>query len=133
MSPTRMGRIEAAPRTVIAFNEALNRHDVAGMMQLVSDDCTFESTTPAPDGAVYAGKEAITRYWEDFFRDSPQAHVKLEEVVGLGLRCVARWRYEWVDGAGEQRRVRGVDIVRVQNGVICEQRSYVKGQVHSLQ
>jgi predicted SnoaL-like aldol condensation-catalyzing enzyme len=122
-----MSRIEAAPRTVIAFNEALNRHDVAGMMQLVSDDCTFESAAPAPDGAVYAGKEAIARYWEGVFRDSPQAHVKLEEVVGLGLRCVARWRYEWVDGTGEARYVRGVDIFQVRNGLIHEQRSYAKG------
>jgi ketosteroid isomerase-like protein len=47
-------------RVVLAFNEAFNRHDVAGMMQLMSDDCVFEYTAPAPDGTVYAGKEAIT-------------------------------------------------------------------------
>ncbi|MBN1954322.1 MAG: nuclear transport factor 2 family protein, partial [Anaerolineae bacterium] len=132
MSPTRMARVEAAPRIVLAFNEALNRHDVAGMMQLVSDDCVLESAGPAPDGAVYKGKEAVTRYWEEFFRESPQAHVKLEEVIGLGWRCVARWRYEWVDGAGKSRYVRGVGIFRVQNGVVREQRCYVKGKIREL-
>ena len=37
----------------LEFNEAFNRHDVAGMMQPMSDDCIFENTGPAPDGAVY--------------------------------------------------------------------------------
>jgi predicted SnoaL-like aldol condensation-catalyzing enzyme len=129
MSPIRMARIEAAPRIVIAFNEALNRHDVAGMMRLVTDNCTLETAAPAPDGAVYAGKEAVTRYWEEFFLRSPHAHIKIEEFVGMGIRCIARWRYDWVDGAGEARYVRGVDIFRVQDGAICEQRCYAKGTI----
>lgn len=32
MSPTRMSRLESAMRLVLAFHEAFNRHDVAGMM-----------------------------------------------------------------------------------------------------
>ena len=56
MSPTRMSRIESATRIVLEFNEAFNRHDVAGMMRLMSDDCVFENTDPAPDGTVYSGK-----------------------------------------------------------------------------
>ena len=62
MSPARMSRLESAIRVVLEFNEAFNRHDVAGMMQLMSDDCIFENTNPAPDGAVYSGKEAVTRF-----------------------------------------------------------------------
>ena len=56
MSPTRMSRLESAMRVVLAFHEAFNRHDVAGMMALVSDDCVFENPEPTPAGAVYAGK-----------------------------------------------------------------------------
>jgi hypothetical protein len=37
MSPIRMSKLEAAMRVVLAFNEAFNRHDVPGMMQLMSD------------------------------------------------------------------------------------------------
>ncbi len=54
-----MSRIESSVRIVLAFTEAFNRHDVAGMMQLMSDDCVFETSEPPPDGAVYAGKEDI--------------------------------------------------------------------------
>ncbi|MCA9993869.1 MAG: nuclear transport factor 2 family protein [Anaerolineales bacterium] len=122
----KMSRIESALRVVLAFNEAFNRHDVAGMMQLVSDDCLFESSTPAPDGAVYRGKEAMTQFWLAFFRQSPEARMEIEEIFGLGMRCVMRWCYYWTAPAGEKRHVRGVDICQVKNGLICEKLSYVK-------
>jgi limonene-1,2-epoxide hydrolase len=127
MSPTRLSRLESAVRVVLEFNEAFNRHDVAGMMQHMSDDCIFENTAPAPDGAVLTGKEAVTRFWQEFFRESPQAHIHIEEIFGLGLRCMMRWRYDWVDAAGMKGHVRGVDIFQVRNGLICEKLSYVKG------
>ncbi|MEW5828211.1 MAG: nuclear transport factor 2 family protein [Chloroflexota bacterium] len=127
MSPARLSRLESPVRTVLDFNEAFNRHDVAGMMSRMSDDCVFENTAPAPDGTVYSGKEAVTRFWEDFFRQSPQAHIEIEEIFGLGLRCVMRWRYDWVDTAGTKGHVRGVDIFQVRNGLITGKLSYVKG------
>lgn len=127
MSPARMSRLESAIRVVLEFNEAFNRHDVAGMMQLMSDDCIFENTSPAPDGAVYSGKEVVTRFWQDFFRESPQAHIEIEEIFSLGERCMMRWRYSWVDMAGDKGHVRGVDVFRVRNGFIREKLSYVKG------
>ena len=127
MSPIRMSKLESSTRVVLAFNEAFNRHDVAGMMQLMSHDCIFENTNPAPDGTVYLGKEAVTDFWQAFFRESPQAHIEIEEIFGLGERCIMRWRYSWVDRAGENGHVRGVDIFRVRNGSIREKLSYVKG------
>jgi predicted SnoaL-like aldol condensation-catalyzing enzyme len=114
-------------RVVLAFNEAFNRHDVAGMMQRMSDDCIFENTAPAPDGAVYSGKEAVTQFWENFFRESPHAHIQIEEIFGLGNRCIMRWRYDWVDEAGTKGHVRGVDVFQVKDGFISEKLSYVKG------
>jgi predicted SnoaL-like aldol condensation-catalyzing enzyme len=122
-----MSRIESAIRVVLEFNEAFNHHDVAGMMQHMSDDCVFENTDPAPDGAVYSGKQVVTQFWQDFFRKSPHAHIEIEEIFGLGMRCIMRWRYDWVDLAGNKGYVRGVDIFRVKNGSICEKLSYVKG------
>jgi ketosteroid isomerase-like protein len=127
MSPAHLARLELAMRTVLEFNEAFNRHDVTGMMQLMSEDCVFETTDPAPDGAVFSGKETVTRFWEDFFRQSPAAHIEIEEIFGLGFRCIMRWRYDWVDAAGKEGHVRGVDIFKLKNGSICEKLSYVKG------
>ena len=122
MSPTRMAKLESGIRVVLEFNEAFNRHDVAGMMRLMSDDCVFENTNPAPDGATYSGREAVARFWQDFFRESPSARIEIEEIFGFGRRCIMRWRYSWADG-----HVRGVDIFNVENGLIREKLSYVKG------
>ena len=127
MSPIRMSKVESGIRVVLEFNEAFNRHDVAGMMRLMSDTCVFENTHPAPDGTVYTGKEVVTQYWQEFFRQSPHAHIAIEEIFGLGERCIMRWRYSWVDLEGEKGYVRGVDIFLVRDGGIKEKLSYVKG------
>jgi predicted SnoaL-like aldol condensation-catalyzing enzyme len=122
MSPVRMSKLEAGIRLVIEFNDAFNRHDVVGMMKLMSDDCVFENTDPAPDGTIYKGKVAVTQFWEDFFRAAPNAHIDIEEIFGLGMRCIMRWKYSWGSG-----HVRGVDIFKVENGLITQKFSYVKG------
>ncbi len=127
MSPTRLSKLESAMRVVIAFNDACNHHDVEGMMRLMSDDCRFENTAPAPDGTLYEGKEAVTRFWRQFFEQSPAAHFEVEEIFGLGRRCIMRWRYEWTSADGQPGHVRGVDIFRVEDELIREKLSYVKG------
>lgn len=123
----KMSRIETAVRTVLAFNEAFNRHDVTGMMAQMSENCVFENTTPSPDGTVIAGKEAVTQFWQEFFHQSPQAHIEVEEIFGMGNRCVMRWSYTWVEANGEKGHVRGVDIFQVKSNLISQKLSYVKG------
>ncbi len=127
MSPARMAKIESAIRVVLEFNEAFNRHDVTGMMQLMSGDCVFENTDPAPDGTVYLRKEAVTQFWQNFFRESPHANIEIEEIFGFGRRCIMRWKYRWVDESGKKGHVRGVDIFQVKEDLITEKFSYVKG------
>jgi ketosteroid isomerase-like protein len=127
MNPARLSRIESAMRLVLEFNEAFNRHDVGGMMKLMSGDCIFENTHPAPDGTRFSGKETVTKFWEGFFHESPHARIEIEEIFGMGGRCIMRWRYEWTDEAGQKGHVRGVDVFKVEGGLITEKLSYVKG------
>lgn len=122
MAPIRMSKIETGMRIVLDFNNAFNQHDVTGMMSLMSDDCVFENTSPAPDGTVYTGRDAVTKFWQEFFRESPQAHIEIEEIFGMGNHCIMRWNYTWGDG-----HVRGVDVFKLRDGLICEKLSYVKG------
>ena len=126
MSPARMARIESAMRTVLAFNEMFNHHDIASLSQLISDDCLLEDTGPAPDGAAYLGRAAILQFWQRLFNESPDCKVEIEEIFGQGERCILRWRYSQADPAGTRGRIRGVDIFKVKNGTICEILSYAK-------
>ena len=127
MAPIRMERIESGVRTIIAFIEALNCHDLPAMLQLLSDDCVLEAPFPAPDGAIYKGKVAVAQYWQQHYSQTPDAHLKIEETIGFGQRCIARWRNEWTDASGNSSHLRGVSFFRVQNDLITEQLSYVKG------
>jgi predicted SnoaL-like aldol condensation-catalyzing enzyme len=109
-------------RIVLDFNDAFNRHDVTRIADLLSNDCVFETTDPAPDGSTYRGKGAIIEYLQGFFQRSPQAHMEIEEIFGMGMHCIMRWKYTWGDG-----HVRGVDVFKIEDNLICEKFSYVKG------
>jgi ketosteroid isomerase-like protein len=108
--------------TIEAFNEAFGRHDVDAVMALMTDDCIFENTLPAPDGERHAGKRDVRKFWEKFFRDTPNASFETEELVVAGDRAVARWRFDWGGG-----HVRGIDLFKVRDGKVAEKLSYVKG------
>jgi ketosteroid isomerase-like protein len=123
----KMSRVESVMRITLQFYAAVNGRDVAAMRQLMSDDCLLETRSPAPDGVVVAGKEAVTQYWETFFDEWHEAQLEIEEVFGLGLRSVLRWRWTWEDEAGEKGALRGVDILRVKGGLISEILTYNKG------
>jgi len=111
---------------VRCFNDALNRHDVDAVMELMTDDCIFDNTRPPPDGERIVGQAAVRAFWVEFFRRSPQARFETEEILAAGDRCVTRWTYHWVKD-GKPGRVRGADIFRVRDGKVAEKLSYVKG------
>ena len=105
------------------FTAALNSRDIDAVLALVTDDVVFESTSPAPDGARYEGRDAVRQIWGQMLAETPQARFSVEEQFSDGTaRAVVRWRYDWGDGY-----VRGVDIIRVRDGRVAESLAYVKG------
>lgn len=118
---------EATRDLIERFNEALNRHDIDAVMALMTPDCLFENTFPAPDGERYHGQEDVRGFWRQLLAASPQARFTTEELFTAGDRAVARWRYAWVDAEGRAGHVRGVDLFRVRDGLVAEKLSYVKG------
>ena len=122
-----MTRHDTTRDVIEAFNAALNRHDIDAVMALMTPDCVFENTMPVPDGERFEGQEAVRGFWEMLVANSPQAHFSTEELITAGDRAVVRWRYHWVDAAGTPGHVRGIDLFRVQDGLVAEKLSYVKG------
>ena len=112
---------------IMRFNQALNAGDLETMMSLLAPDCIFENTYPPPDGERYVGKVAVRQFWEEFLRGSQSARLEFEEAFGQGQRAVLRWTYTWTGLDGVQGHIRGVDVYRIENGLITEKLSYVKG------
>ena len=103
------------------FGAAWADHDLEAAVALVTDDCVFDTTEPAPDGTRYVGKAAIRRAWTPIFED-PSSRFDAEETFAAGDRVIQRWRYTWAGG-----HVRGVDLFRVRDDKVAEKLSYVKG------
>jgi limonene-1,2-epoxide hydrolase len=112
---------------VVQFNHALNARNIDAMMQLMTPNCVFENTSPPPDGTRYTGQVAVRAFWEEFFSASSYARIEIEDIFALGGRCVMLWCYDWVSHSGQTGHIRGVDVYRVQDGLIAEKLSYVKG------
>ena len=109
------------------FNDVFNKHDVDGIMALMTDDVVFENTFPRPDGERYAGQDNVRGFWEQLFGGSPSARFETEDIFAGDDRCTVRWVYHWVDDEGKPGHVRGADVFRVRDGKVAEKLSYVKG------
>jgi ketosteroid isomerase-like protein len=116
-SPEKMDPVAAVER----FGAAWAEHDLEATLALVTEDCVFDATGPAPDGTRHTGRDAIRRAWEPIFDDSTSLF-EPEEAFAAGDRVVQLWRYTWDGG-----HVRGVDVFRVRDGKVAEKLSYVKG------
>jgi ketosteroid isomerase-like protein len=106
---------------VEAFGKAWSDHDLPAALALITDDCVFDATGPAPDGLRHIGPDAIAQAWRPIF-DDMSSHFEAEETFSAGDRIVQLWRYSWAGG-----HVRGVDLIKVRNGKVAEKLSYVKG------
>jgi ketosteroid isomerase-like protein len=106
---------------VTEFGAAWAEHDLEKALSMLTDDCVFDSTGPAPDGVRHVGREAVARAWQAIFDDSA-SRFDAEETFAAGDRVVQLWRYSWADG-----HIRGIDVFRVRDGRVAEKLSYVKG------
>jgi uncharacterized protein (TIGR03086 family) len=116
-----------AHAAVAALGDAFGRGDVDAIMAQMTDDCVFESTSPAPDGARFEGADAVREQWQKLFDETPDALFETEESAVLGDRAVVRWRFSWREADGGRGHVRGVDVIQLRDGKIAEKLSYVKG------
>ena len=105
------------------FNQAFIQHDGALLDGMIADDCVMESVEPAPEGTRFVGLKACLEFWQNLAnnRDGQFAD---EEIVALGDRAIIRWRYRF--GTELSKSVRGVNLMRVRDGLIVEALGYVK-------
>jgi uncharacterized protein (TIGR02246 family) len=119
----------ATTRLIKDMFAALNAHDVDAILTLITDDCVFENTGPAPDGTRYTGKQEIRDFFSEFFANTPNANFKLETTLVGEDHATVMHRYTWSDtpGTNDPGSVRGVSICTMKDGKIAELYAYVKG------
>lgn len=105
------------------FNQAFIRHDASLLDDLIAEDCVMESVEPAPDGTRYVGRAACLAFWQKLAASRDGEFADEDIVAGEGHGTI-RWRYRF--GPGLSQSVRGVNVMRVRDGLITEAHGYVK-------
>ncbi len=112
MAAVRMEKIESTIRLAIEFRERLARGDFDGAVGLLSERCRID----APEG-VYSGRDEARRYLERRERERLGAARDVEEMFGMGLRCIVRIR--------EGKR-RSLELYKEERGALSEIQIYSK-------
>ncbi|MFC0623378.1 nuclear transport factor 2 family protein [Kribbella deserti] len=105
------------------FNKAFVDHDPDLLVGLIGTDCVMEAIQPAPEGERIEGEDACLAFWQALAGDDA-TQFEPEQVDIAGERATIRWRYRY--GAAETDYVRGVNLMRVADGVIVEALGYSK-------
>ena len=105
------------------FNQAFVQHDGSLLDDLIAEDCVMESVEPAPDGTRYVGRNACLEFWQKL-ANSRDGEFSDEDIIASGGHGIIRWRYRF--GPGLSQSVRGVNVMRVRDGLIVEALGYVK-------
>jgi ketosteroid isomerase-like protein len=108
-------------RVVGRFITAFQKRDPSLIPELVSERCVMEGMQPAPDGLRVEGYADNVRFWQAMVSDT-SGTFETEETVILEDRAINRWRYRFGDGSS----VRGVTLLRVEDGKIIEALGYAK-------
>jgi ketosteroid isomerase-like protein len=110
-------------QTVTQFNRAFVQYDASLLDDLIAEDCVMESVEPAPDGTRYVGRKACLEFWQRLARSRDGAFVA-EDITAVDDRAIILWRYRF--GPALSKSVRGVNVIRVRDGLIVESLGYVK-------
>jgi ketosteroid isomerase-like protein len=126
-SPSATDQSAQTQATIDRFNAAINRGDLDAAMAETTDDVLFENTSPFPDGERFVGKAAMRVFFQDMLDGNQTSRFDAEDMFVAGERCTVCWVYHWVDRSGNPGHIRGVDVFKLRDGLICEKLAYVKG------
>ncbi|HVI46335.1 MAG TPA: nuclear transport factor 2 family protein [Chitinophaga sp.] len=104
------------------FNSAFIHHNPAVLPALIGKDCVMEDIT-GPEGAKSVGYDECVTFWQALASDMEKQFTP-EAIEVYGEFATIRWHFKW--GNGEHDYVRGVNLMKVQNGLIVEALGYAK-------
>ena len=109
------------------FAAAWNRHDIEGLLALVTEDCVFETAAgPTAGGAIFVGKTALRTAFPGGWTTWPDARWEEPVHVVAGNRAFSEWTFRGTDRTGASIEVRGVDLFEIRDGLIARKDTYRK-------
>ena len=119
--------VETAPARVALVNrllEALNEHDLDGLVACFADD--YVNETPAHPPRGFRGSEQVRRNWTQIFASVPNVRAWLPRTTVDGSAAWTEWEMWGTRTDGADFRMRGVVIFTIPDDVITSARFYLE-------
>ncbi len=115
-----------------AFGDAINRHDLDAIMELMTDDCVFESYA-GPDvcGTRFEGRDQVRNGFSKIWAVCPDAHFGEARNFVCGDRGVSEWVFTGTTVEGQRIEVNGCDIITFRDGKIAIKDAFRKNRTVS--
>jgi steroid delta-isomerase-like uncharacterized protein len=111
------------------FADAWNRHDLDGLMAMMTDDCVFEASAgPQVDGQRSEGKPAVRAAFAAVFEAFHDARWANAKHFIAGNRGVSEWTFTGTRNDGGRVEVNGCDLFTFNDGKIAVKNSFRKNR-----
>lgn len=118
-------------RTLLAllqkFSDAWNRHDLAGLMACMDEDCVFHTSAgPLAQGTTHRGAKAVAQAFAAAWQTIPDAQWRNGRHFVSGERGVSEWTFTGTMADGSRIEADGVDVFTFRNGRILVKNAFRK-------
>ena len=121
--------VKVTTETLKEILEAFNRHDLDAIMELFSEDCSFDFPRGAEFfGQRFVGKAQVREALASRFKGIPDVHYGDDNhwMSADGTNGVSEWTLTGSTTAGQRVKVRGCDLWEFRDGKVIRKNSYWK-------
>jgi ketosteroid isomerase-like protein len=114
------------------FAAAWNAHDIDGLIDCVTEDCVFETSSgPHPCGEHFEGRSQLLLAFPRIWSLYPDARWEDASHVVCGDRGFSEWTFRGTDRSGKPVEMRGVDLFIFRDGKIARKDTFRKSVVQA--
>ena len=118
-------------KTIRAFGEAWNRHDIDALMSFMHEECVFE-TVGGPEiyGSRHQGPEAVRKAFEAAWQTIPDAQWLNAKCWGHDNNGVMESTFTGTAADGSRIEANMVDLLQFRDGKIILKNAFRKQRPH---
>ncbi|PMR72457.1 nuclear transport factor 2 family protein [Billgrantia endophytica] len=112
-----------------AFSDALNRHDIDAVMEMMTDDCVFHAIAgPELVGKSFVGQADVRQGLENAWKTAPDARWVDGEHFVIGDRGFSETTYKGTTTEGVRSEARMIDAFTFRDGKIAVKNAFRKNR-----
>lgn len=112
-----------------AFSDALNRHDIDAVMEMMTEDCVFHAIAgPELMGKSFVGQREVRQALENAWKTAPDAAWVDGEHYVVGDHGFSETTYQGTTPDGASSEARMVDVFTFRDGKIAVKNAFRKNR-----